>query len=223
MSELVVITGTSRGIGLALAEKFIQGGFTVIGTRRTGKVESLHHSQFSVLPLDLTDLISIKSFAENLKQKEIYVDIFINNAGIGPDLDTLIPEIDSFQQTLAVNLTGTVFLTEQILPQIKKNGKIINISSKMGSIEFCVGTDSTAYRLSKAALNMYTKILANRLSPQQSVAAIHPGWVRTTITKSCENGRLSTKESASKIFDFALSNFNPGIFWNIETQSSIPW
>ena len=223
MSALVVITGTSRGIGLALAEKFVQEGFTVIGTSRTGKVESLNHPQFSVLPLDLTDLSSIKSFADTLKEKEIFADIFINNAGIGPDLDTLIPEIDSFQQTLAVNLTGTVFLTEQILSRIKKKGKILNISSKMGSVEFCVGTDSPAYRLSKAALNMYTKILTNRLSSPQSVAAVHPGWVRTTITKSCENGRLSTKESASKIFEFALSSFSNGIFWNIETQSTIPW
>ena len=97
------------------------------------------------------------------------------------------------------------------------------MSSKMGSIDNCDLSDSVAYRMSKTALNMYTKILTNRLMGQQTVASVHPGWVRTSIAKSNIYGRLSPEESAKKIFDFVNSEFKSGIFWNVETQAECKW
>jgi NAD(P)-dependent dehydrogenase (short-subunit alcohol dehydrogenase family) len=139
-------------------------------------------------------------------------------------LDTLKPDKESFKQTFDINVTGTVFFTELICRHIKAGGKIINISSKMGSIELCNLADSVAYRMSKTALNMYTKILTNRLLGIQIVASVHPGWVRTTIAKdNIVNGRLSTDESAIKIFNFVTSDFETGIFWNIETETKTEW
>lgn len=93
----------------------------------------------------------------------------------------------------------------------------------MGSIELCDLKDSVAYRMSKAALNMYTKILDNRFLGKQLIVAVHPGWVRTTIAKSNVNGRLSPAESAIKIFDFISNDFKTGVFWNIETQAETKW
>ena len=223
MKKTVLITGASKGIGFALAEQFLNKGDIVIGTSRTGEIENIFHSSFQALKLDLSDNESIKRLYVFLEDRNITIDILINNAGIGPDLDTIRPDIESFRQTFDVNSTGTVFLTEQLLKHINVGGKIINISSKMGSIELCELTDSVAYRMSKAALNMYTKTLTNRLLDKQFVAAVHPGWVRTTISKSNVNGRLSPEESAQKIYDFVVSDFKTGIFWNVETQTECKW
>lgn len=223
MSKTVLITGTSKGIGLALAKTFLANGYTVIGTCRVGDSKDLQHPKYTVHPLDLSRLVSIQKFEADFKDLKIELDIVINNAGIGPDLDMEYPEENSFKQTFDVNVRGTTFFTEQICKYVAVNGKIINISSKMGSIELCELTDSVAYRMSKAALNMYTKILTNRLKGKHSVASIHPGWVRTTIAKSNVNGRLSPEESAQRIYEFVVKEFRSGIFWNVETQTECKW
>ena len=224
MSKIILITGSSKGIGFALAQQFLDNGYTVIGTSRTGEIENLLHPNFTVLNLDLSKEEAIVNFEKELENKNIKIDFLINNAGIGPDLDTFEPEIKSFKKTFDVNVTGTVFITELLCRHIKVGGKIVNISSKMGSIELCERTDSVAYRMSKTALNMYTKILANRLVDKQTVATVHPGWVRTTIAKdNILNGKISTTESAFKIFNFVTSNFETGIFWDIEAERKTEW
>lgn len=223
MNKTVLITGASRGIGFALANIFLENDFKVIGTSRSGLINNLKHPNFEVLALDLSELDAIRDFEKNFQDKKIALDIVINNAGIGPDLDFDLPEEITFKQTFDVNVIGTTFLTEQLYKHLKVNGKIINISSKMGSIDLCELTDSVAYRMSKTALNMYTKILTNRLLGKQSVASVHPGWVRTTISKSNVNGRLSPEESAQRIYDFVVSEFRTGIFWNVEAQAECTW
>ncbi len=224
MNKTILITGASRGIGFALSQQFLDNGYTVIGTSRTGEIENLSHPNFTVLELDLSKEATIVNFNKLIENRNIKIDFLINNAAIGPDLDTLNPEIESFKQTFDVNVTGTVFFTELVYKHIKLGGKIINISSKMGSIELCKGNDSIAYRMSKTALNMYSKILTNRLLDKQTVATIHPGWVRTTIAKdNIVNGKLSSNESAIKIFNFVTTNFETGIFWNIEAERETEW
>jgi NAD(P)-dependent dehydrogenase (short-subunit alcohol dehydrogenase family) len=173
--------------------------------------------------LDLSNFDSIAAFENNFQLDNIKIDILINNAGIGPDLDFELPEETSFKKTFDVNVTGTTFFTEQMLQYLNIGGKIVNISSKMGSVDVCEKSDSVAYRMSKAALNMYTKILSNRLEGKQLVASVHPGWVRTNIAKSNVNGRLSPEESAQKIFQFITSDFKTGIFWNVETEAECTW
>ena len=224
MNKTILITGASRGIGFALTQQFLDKGYTVIGTSRTGEIENLAHPNFTVMKLDLSKEATIINFGKLIENRNIKIDYLINNAAIGPDLDTLNPEIESFKQTFDVNVTGTVFFTELVYKHVKLGGKIINISSKMGSIELCERTDSVAYSMSKTALNMYSKILTNRLLDKQTVATIHPGWVRTTIAKdNIVNGKLSSDESAIKIFNFVTTNFETGIFWDIEAERETEW
>jgi len=224
MNKTILITGASRGIGFALAQQFLNNGYSVIGTSRTGEIENLSHPNFTVLELDLSKEATIINFGKLIENSNIKIDYLINNAAIGPDLDTLNPEIESFKQTFDVNVTGTVFFTELVYKHVKLGGKIINISSKMGSIGLCERTDSVAYSMSKTALNMYSKILTNRLLGKQTVATIHPGWVRTTIAKdNIVNGKLSSDESAIKIFNFVTNNFETGIFWDIEAERKTEW
>ena len=222
MSKTILMTGTSQGIGHALTKLLLINGYSVIGTSTTG-IDNINENNYKSCSLDLSNLDSIAAFENNFQTENIKVDILINNAGIGPDLDFELPEEISFQKTFDVNVTGTTFFTEQMLQHLNVGGKIINISSKMGSIDVCEKNDSVAYRMSKAALNMYTKILSNRLAGKQVVASVHPGWVRTNISKSNINGRLSTEESAQKIFEFMSSDFKTGTFWNVETEAECTW
>ncbi len=189
MSKTILITGTSQGIGHALTKLLLIKGYNVIGTNTTG-IDNINEKNYKSFSLDLSNLESIIAFEKNIEIENTKIDILINNAGIGPDLDFDLPEEISFKKTFDVNVIGTTFFTEQMLQHITVGGKIINISSKMGSMDVCEKSDSVAYRMSKAALNMYTKILSNRLVGKQLVAAVHPGWVRTNIAKRNIHGRL---------------------------------
>ncbi|WP_347922962.1 SDR family NAD(P)-dependent oxidoreductase [Pontimicrobium sp. SW4] len=222
MKKTVLITGASKGIGFALAKKFLEEGFYVIGTSRDGKIKDVFSKDFTVIKLDLSDVSSINIASDTILKQFKPIDILVNNAGIGPDLDMEYPELDSFNLTLNVNLTGTVFFTESIINFIKK--KVINISSKMGSVSMNSNTDSVAYRISKSGINMYTKILTNRLKDKINVAAVHPGWVKTTISEnSNENARLTSEESAKRIYNFINRDFDNGVYWDVETHSKISW
>ena len=225
MSKTVVISGASQGIGFALAQKMLAEGYSVIGSSRSGKIEGIDNPNFHSIALDLTEESSIQ------KAKEVIfrlctnnIDMLINNAGIGPDLNSSAPERATFDKTFAVNVTGTVFFTEAILPKIKKNGKIINVSSKMGAMAVCSTADSAAYRMSKSALNMYTKILSNRLQGRINVAIMHPGWVKTNISPGSKlHAPLTPKQSAENMYRFFSQDFETGTYWDSATDSQLPW
>jgi len=224
MKKTVLITGASKGIGKALTEKMLNKNFFVIGTSRNGKITEFEHQDFYSLKLDLSNPSSIENAHKEIFENFKHIDFLINNAGIGPDLDTYIPETESFNLTFDVNVTGTVFFTEPLIELISENGIILNVSSKMGSLDICELTDSVAYRMSKSALNMYTKILSNRLKNIIRVASIHPGWVKTTIIESnLKNGRLTPEQSADNIFEFLTSKFDSGTFWNSENGTELLW
>jgi len=224
MSKIALITGASKGIGKALTEKMLNENFFVIGTSRSGKIKNFEHNNFYSLKLDLSNTESIENAHKEIFDKFKQIDILINNAGIGPDLDTYNPEKSSFNLTFNVNVSGTVFFTEPLIELINQNGIILNISSKMGSLNACELMDSVAYRMSKSALNMYTKILTNRLKNKIKVASIHPGWVKTKISEnSATNGRLTSEQSAKNIFIFLKKDFKSGTFWDSENGTELLW
>ena len=223
MKKTVLLTGASKGIGYALFNLFIKNGYNVIGTSRTETKLSSADNSAEHIRLDLADMESIKNFEKFIIDNEIKIDILVNNAAIGLDLNTSLPDENSFRQTFDTNVTGTVFFTESMLNHLNENGKIINISSKMGSIAVCQKTDSVAYRMSKTALNMYSKILTNRLLGKQSIATIHPGWVKTELTENNINAPLSKEESAENIFEFIQSDYKTGIYWDAPEKKEIEW
>lgn len=212
------------GIGKALAEKLLSENYTVIGTCRSGVIPEITHADFHTFPLDLSNETSIENAHQEISDKFPRIDLLINNAGIGPDLRFPAPERSSYDATFLVNVTGTVFFTEAFLDLIPDGGKLLNISSKMGSIAECTSSDSVAYRMSKTALNMYTKTLVNRLEGKINVAAIHPGWVKTTIMDSnIELAPLTPEQSAAGIYKFLSYEFETGVFWDVEAGKKLGW
>ena len=122
MKKVVLITGASKGIGKALAEKMLNENFFVIGTSRNRKIKNFEHQNFYSLRLDLSNTESIEKAHKEIFKNFKQIDLLINNAGIGPDLDTYIPEKESFNLTFDVNVAGTVFFTEPLIELIKERG-----------------------------------------------------------------------------------------------------
>jgi NAD(P)-dependent dehydrogenase (short-subunit alcohol dehydrogenase family) len=220
--KIVLITGANSGIGNALAEKLIAENYFVVGTSRNGKIENINSENLFVVPLDLTNQNSIEKANTLIRNTFKGIDILINNAGIAPDLDTTKPDLESLRLTFETNVFGLVNFTETILDYIQDNGKILNISSIMGTLNRVSKIDSTAYRMSKSALNMYTKTLSARVYDKNiSVNSIHPGWVKTKL--STANAPLTTEFSANGIFKLLKTNMGTGTFWNAELQEEMVW
>lgn len=221
--KTVVITGANRGIGLALANKFLAEGFVVIGTSRKESIDSITHQNFYAVSLDVTSSESITNAVEFINNKFSKIDLLINNAGIGIDLNNETPEIDVLKKTFETNVFGLFSWTEAIKDSIVDGGTIFNISSVMGMLNRDkILPNATAYRMSKSALNMYTKTLSARLTDRNiSVVSIHPGWVKTDM--GGQEADITPDFCANGIYQLYLKNVPTNSFWAAETQTQLNW
>lgn len=221
--KTVVITGTDKGIGKALCEKFLAEGFFVIGTYF--KEFSLVHPEFFGIPLNLMDAESISTCVNQIKSMGRTIDLLINNAGVLLDEEQTSVEIDRLRKTLEVNVIGTIDFTQQIISCLNTQAHIVNISSTAGSLSL-VGKVShfmghyPAYKISKAALNMYTCVLALELANTGIiVSSVHPGWVKTDI--GGQEADLTPQQAAEGIYTVATMRPESGGFWF--AGEPLPW
>ncbi len=191
MTKTVVITGAARGLGLALLRAYrAQGDAVVGGCRRPETADALRSLGAEVVQLDMADAASISGFARAVGARP--VDILINCAGIDPR-DAGAPENarsaldlsgEQFDRVMRVNVTGPLLLVQELVGGLRAaKGKVVNISSQIGSMEVArtIGRD-VAYAASKAALNMVTIKQSQVLSTDGvTVIAMHPGWLKTDM------------------------------------------
>ncbi|MEM9334988.1 MAG: SDR family oxidoreductase [Pseudomonadota bacterium] len=194
----VLITGANRGLGLEFAKQYKDAGWTVIGTARSpGRAYELNALDVEVLQLDVTDSASIDAMVTALDGRS--VDLLINNAGIFPRVGNIDEvSIDDYSRTLTVNTVGPMRITQALMPNLRSSEqkKIVNITSQLASIELNTGGNFYGYRESKAALNMFTRTLAQELGPEGFIClTLHPGWVRTDM--GGEQAPLSPEQSVT--------------------------
>ena len=218
MMGTVFITGADKGLGFSLAEKFLSEGFRVFaGQYSTGDqlqvLAARSPQMLTAVPLDVTDTESVRQAAHTVAGLTDALDILINNAAVYLESDRPALEDDPeshWLQTLNVNTLGPLRVTKQFLPLLAKGQRkmLINISSEAGSIADCWRDREYAYCMSKAALNMQSRILHNYLSPCGfTVLAVHPGWMRTDM--GGPNADLDPDESAAGIFQLATRDWSP--------------
>jgi len=221
----VLITGANRGIGLELARQYATAGWQVIGTaRKPDKAAALRTLNAHVLQLDVTDQQSVDRIANDLAN--VPIDLLINNAGILPRLHSISDvDFDDVNRAMAVNTIGPMRVTRALLPNLRSGGAktVVNITSQLGSIANNSGGGFYGYRESKAALNMFTRSLANELRADGFICVVvHPGWVQTDMGGA--NATLTAQESVEGIRGVIenLSSEDSGTFWNYDGEP-LPW
>ena len=188
----VLVTGSGRGLGAALVESFLNAGFDVIATFPYGASSDLvqlakeHPQKVRLLSLNVVDDDSVQNAVRELQKKGSRLDILINNAALNLDIDDPLPaaDIDAIRKQMDVNVYGPLRVIQGFLPLLEQSdrGILVNISSEAGSVGACSRVTGFGYCMSKAALNMQSRILENYLAPMNiKVFSIHPGWMRTDM------------------------------------------
>lgn len=181
--KIAIVTGGSKGLGLAMAEGFASAGAaTALVSRHESEAQAAadrirrEYGQKSIgLQADVTDPQQIQAMVDRVLAEFGKVDVLVNNAGInirGP-IDTL--SYEQFQQVQKINVDGVWLASRAVVPAMKqqKSGRIINLSSALGLVAM---PDRTPYCTSKGAVIQMTRALANELAPfNVTVNAICPG------------------------------------------------
>ncbi|HID66253.1 MAG TPA: SDR family NAD(P)-dependent oxidoreductase, partial [Aquificaceae bacterium] len=188
--KVSLVTGSTRGIGKAIAEKLASAGSFVIITGTSGErakaVAEEISQKYSVKTLGV-EMNLLEEESINKAFKEIYsefkgIDILVNNAGITKDKLFLRMNLQDWEKVLKVNLTGTFIVTQNAIKKMIKQrwGRVINISSVVG---FTGNIGQANYSTTKAGLTGFTKSLAKELAPRNIlVNAVAPGFIETDMT-----------------------------------------
>jgi NAD(P)-dependent dehydrogenase (short-subunit alcohol dehydrogenase family) len=190
MSSTVLITGSSRGIGLEFVRQYAARGWRVFAAARNPAAAPLaaliqqYLHNITPVALDVDALDSVVAAAQTVAQHTTSLDVVINNAAINPD------DTDSFSavtpaalmDTYRTNCVGPILIAQQFQALLRRGQtpKLVNISSDMGSLTHKTYGGAYSYTMSKAALNMATRGLAVDLRPV-IVIALDPGWVQTDM------------------------------------------
>jgi|TARA_B100001093_G_scaffold353803_1_gene338244 NAD(P)-dependent dehydrogenase (short-subunit alcohol dehydrogenase family) len=216
MNHTVLVTGSSRGIGLELCKQLNERGDRVIATCRQS-TDALAALDVEVLEnVDVSDPKSLTLLSARLKERKI--DWLINNAGVlqSFSLDDLgMSCIANFKKMFDVNSLGPLLATKLLLKHLGSGSKVGLITSRMGSIADNDSGGSYGYRMSKAAANAAGKSLAIDLKSQGiAVGILHPGYVRTDMTGHI--GLMDADESVIGLIERMdnLNLTNTGSFWH---------
>jgi NAD(P)-dependent dehydrogenase (short-subunit alcohol dehydrogenase family) len=190
-AKIALVTGGNRGIGYEICRQLASAGVTVVLTARdAGKgkaaAKALHEEGLPVEfhRLDVTSCRSIRACVAAVAERRRRIDVLVNNAGIMIDARGsrfLDSKLDTYRDTLETNLFGPLQLAQSVIPLMKANryGRIVNLSSGLGQLSE-MGSGTPAYRISKAAINALTRIVAAEFRESNIlVNSMCPGWVRT--------------------------------------------
>jgi NAD(P)-dependent dehydrogenase (short-subunit alcohol dehydrogenase family) len=224
LGRRIVITGASRGVGLATARLFLAEGAEVLGVARDAKrldqaraELSAPPGRLSVLAVDLEDSDAAKQIAAAVEQRWGALDVLLNNAGVQIDggADGLVDgSEDVLRRSLAINLYAPYRLCLALLPLLRKGRepRIANVSSGAGTFAAMKDRKIASYRLSKWSLNGLTLLLAGELAGEIAVNAFDPGWVKTDL--GGPNAPGSPLESARGALSIVTLPFaETGKFW----------
>jgi NAD(P)-dependent dehydrogenase (short-subunit alcohol dehydrogenase family) len=184
------VTGASRGIGLEFVRQWLERGSLVIAAARdpsssnelSALLDRYTEQQLRVMQMDVTDERSVELLANSIGNTQI--DVLINNAAVltVETLDNM--DFGAILEQFKINALGALRVTHALLGNLHEGTCIINMTSRMGSLDDNTSGGYYGYRMSKAALNMATRSLAVDLKSRGiTVIAIHPGSVQTDMTR----------------------------------------
>lgn len=206
-NKVVLITGSSGGIGRAIARSFFEQGASVVINylHSRDKAEELRHELKGSISIkaDVSKDSEVKEMIEQVIQRFGEVDILINNAGIAKDVSFLERDKIDWDNTMNTNLYGVYNCSRQVAKKMlnQGHGNIINIASTSAIYSF--SPNIIDYDASKAGVLTLTKNFAKALSPDIRVNAIAPGWVNTEINASLSEEFLEKEKDSIYLGRFA--------------------
>lgn len=239
--KTALITGANKGIGLETAKQLAELGYkvflgcryTTLGRQAVDQLHAIGLTHTEIVQLDVTDKNSIKSARKHIEMKSGQLDVLINNAGIMG----ILPQpaatvcVSDIRKVFDTNFFGVIEVTQEFLPLLKESvaGRIVNVTSDLSSLTLHNDPSwkyypfkSTAYGISKTALNAYTVMLAYELkSTLIKVNAVSPGYTATNLNNF--KGERKPDQAAKVIVKYAMldSDGESGKFFDEEGE--MPW
>lgn len=209
--KVVLVTGSSRGLGRSMAVRFAQEGASVIINYKYSKHEaetiaeivSSYGNKCISIKADVSNEKEVKAMVDTIVKEYGKIDVLVNNAGIAIDVDFEDRKVQDWQDTLNTNLVGVFLVSKYVGKYMKEaqSGKIVNVSSTNG-IDTTY-TYSVDYDASKAALINLTKNLAIEYAPYINVNTVAPGWIDTEMNSDLPKDYLRNEKSKILLKRFA--------------------
>jgi NAD(P)-dependent dehydrogenase (short-subunit alcohol dehydrogenase family) len=236
----ILITGANRGLGLELTRQYLERGDQVFATSRQPdtatelqQLQSQYPQRLTLITLDVTDAASIAAAHAAVQAATDGLEILINNAGTYPGVGASDPatqrlgslNVDDAIHVLKTNALGPLLVAQQFLDLLRagNQGRILSLSSGLGSLTWKASGEPYHYSASKAAMNMYMRSLAAEVGHYGLLSVVvDPGWVRTEMGGT--GATLQPADSASGIIRLAdqLHTEENGSFMTWQGQQ-VPW
>jgi len=192
-TRVALVTGANRGLGLETSRQLLSKGLTVVlAGRDDAALERAHRTltkdeqrRAITVRMDVTDIESVNTAHRKLTERVGSVDVLVNNAAVlvGENDDVLSIPLDAYRDSFETNVFGVIEVCRVFAPDMSRAqfGRIVNVSSGSGQLA-TMSAYAPAYSMSKAALNAFTRILAQTYRASGVlVNAVDPGWVRTDM------------------------------------------
>jgi len=201
VNRRVAISGTSRGIGAALARHFLDQGDQVFGCSRSPS--TIQHDRYVHIRADVSRPTDVEALFRELRAATTTLDILINNAGSARMLPVALTPPDTAAQIMSVNFMGTFLLTHAAVRQLRKSahGRIVNLTSVAVAWQL---DGEAVYASAKAAVEMFTRVSAREFGPFGITCnAVGPSPIRTDLISKVPEERLQALVDRQSIAKWA--------------------
>ena len=193
MNKVVLVTGSSRGIGKATIVEFASKGYNVVinyfnSKTKAEELKKYVENEFKIKALcikaDVSNETEVKNMIDTIISEFGRIDVLVNNAGIVYDRNFDEITIDEFKRTLEVNVLGAFIVAREVAKYMKNGSSIVNVSSTNGTKT--ISPECLDYNISKIGLQSLTRDLAFQFKPNIRVNAIAIGWADTDMNKDLQ-------------------------------------
>ena len=201
---IILITGTSKGIGKALAQHYLNLGHIVYGCSRSES--TILHPNYNHFALDVSNEKQVKSLFSSIRKTHKSLDVLINNAGIAAMNHALLTPMETVEKTFGVNVFGSFLFCREAakLMRKKENGRIVNFTTV--AVAFNLEGEAV-YAASKSAVETLSRVLAKEFAEFNiTVNAIGPTPIQTDLIRNIPANkieRLLSQQSIKRLGEFA--------------------
>ena len=204
-NKVVLVTGSSRGIGKATIIEFASKGYNVVIDYIESEIEALELKKYVednygvkalAIKCDVSNELEVKDMILKIINEFGYINVLVNNAGIVYDRSFEEITLEEFEKTLKVNVIGAFIVSREVCKYMEKDSSIVNVSSTNGTKT--ISPECLDYNISKIGLQSLTRDLAFQFKPNIRVNAIAIGWADTDMNKDLPKDYI--EEETEKIY-----------------------